>query len=355
MRRSQNCHCGGPRIGDRAISTIFIGGGTPSLLPGESVARLMQTIHSTMQLSAESEVTLEANPESVQPQRLLEYRAAGVNRISMGVQSLDASELVFLDRIHSARRAEEAFAEIRAAGFDNVNLDLIYGLPQQTLDTWRSTLEQVLAWDDDGPDHISCYALTVEEGTPLASRVSAGRVVEAAPDHVAELADWTTRRLAAAGYTQYETSNYARSGRECQHNLIYWRNQEYVAIGPGAHGYVDGVRFQVVRSPRVYIDRLRGSPNALEANEGLPSPAIAEMEHVGAREDIIDTLTSGLRLFEGVDESSLPESYTEFRPTLNWAVEQGLAERSEGRLRLTKRGHAVANEVFVRLLDPVLG
>lgn len=340
-----------PRLQGREISTVFIGGGTPSLLPGESIERILDTIRSSVSLSDDAEITLEANPESVQPQRLQTYRAAGVNRVSMGVQSLDSDELFFLDRIHSADRAESAFAEIRSAEFDNVNLDLIYGLPGQSLATWQSTLDRVLTWSGDGPDHISCYALTVEEGTPLAARVAAGRVVEANPDHVAELADWTTNRLAAAGYEQYETSNYARNGLSCRHNLIYWRNQEYAAIGPGAHGFINGVRFHVVRSPKAYIERLRGADSTSNGVEGLPSPAIAGAERVDDLENVIDTLTSGLRLMEGIDETSLPPAYQQIRPVLDWSVENGLAQRQEGRILLTRRGHAVANEVFVRLLE----
>ena len=342
-----------PRLADRQVSTVFIGGGTPSLLSGESVRLLLDTIRTSVDIAVDAEITLEANPESVEPRRLETYRDAGVNRISMGVQSLDSSELVFLDRIHSAERAESAFAMIRAAGFDNVNLDLIYGLPGQSLETWQSTVEQVLHWNRGGPDHLSCYALTVEEGTPLAARVSAGSVIEANPDHVAEIADWTAGRLSSAGFEQYETSNYARNGLKCRHNLIYWRNQEYAAIGPGAHGFVDGVRFHVVRSPRVYIDRLRRPGTSSDAGEDLPSPAIAGAERVGEVEHVIDALTSGLRLFEGVDEDCLPPAYAQLRPVLDWAVANGLARRDDGRLRLTPRGHAVANEIFVRLLEPV--
>ncbi|MCY3571776.1 MAG: radical SAM family heme chaperone HemW [Chloroflexi bacterium] len=342
-----------PRLRGREISTVFIGGGTPSLLPGESIGRILDTIRAGLSLSPDVEITLEANPESVQPERLRFYRAAGVNRISMGVQSLDSSELVFLDRIHSAERAEAAFAEIRSAGFGNVNLDLIYGLPGQSLATWQSTLEQVLTWSGGGPDHISCYALTVEEGTPLAARVASGQVVEANPDYVAEIADWTAERLVQAGFEQYETSNYARKGLSCRHNLIYWRNQEYAAIGPGAHGFIDGLRFNVVRSPRVYIDRLRSEEPTSPGTEGLPSPAIAGAERVDELENVIDTLTSGLRLTEGVDETSLPPAYQQIRPILDWAVDNALAQRQEGRILLTRRGHAVANEVFVRLLETV--
>ena len=341
-----------PRLHDRRISTVFIGGGTPSLLPGESVAGLLDLIRSEMQLDPDAEVTLEANPESVDPERLEAYRASGVNRISMGVQSLNSSELVFLDRIHSADRAMQAFGEIRDAGFDNVNLDLIYGLPGQTLETWQTTLEQVLTWGGNGPDHISCYALTVEEGTPLAASVASGRVIEADPDFVAEIADWTAERLARAGFEQYETSNYARNGLVCRHNLIYWRNQEYAAIGPGAHGFIDGVRFHVVRSPRAYIDRLQGADPACDGPGGLPSPAIAGAERVGELENVIDALTSGLRLMEGIDERALPDAYEQVRPVLDWAVQHGLAQRRDHRLSLSRRGHAVANEIFVRLLEP---
>ena len=340
-----------PRLMGRRVSTIFIGGGTPSLLPGDSVSRLLDEVRRRIDVDQDAEITLEANPESVEPERLNAYREAGVNRISMGVQSLEASELVFLDRIHSAARAEWAFEAIRSAGFDSVNLDLIYGLPGQSLETWQSTVEQVLGWNGHGPDHLSCYALTVEEGTPLAARVTAGRVIEADPDLVADIADWTSERLMRAGFEQYETSNYARDGLRCEHNLIYWRNQEYAAIGPGAHGFVDGVRYQVVRSPRIYIDRLCSEQESEPVPEGLPSPAIVGAERPSERENLIDTLTSGLRLMDGVDESSLPDTYDEFRPTLDWAVDSGLAQRADGRLCLTRRGHAVANEIFVRLLE----
>ncbi|MYE06819.1 MAG: radical SAM family heme chaperone HemW [Chloroflexi bacterium] len=343
-----------PRLRGREVSTVFIGGGTPSLLPGESIERLLDATDSQLKLSVDAEITLEANPESVHPQNLRRYRIAGVNRISMGVQSLDSNELVFLDRIHGAQRAQDAFAEIRAAGFDNVNLDLIYGLPGQSLSTWQSTLEQVLTWSGNGPDHISCYALTVEEGTPLAARVAAGQIIEADPDYVAEIADWTAERLARAGFEQYETSNYARDGLTCRHNLIYWRNQEYAAIGPGAHGFIDGLRYHVVRSPKAYIDRLRNVRNAdptPSGAEGLPSPAIAGAERVSELENVIDTLTSGLRLTEGIDEAALPPIYQQLRPVLDWAVDNHLAQREESRLSLTRRGHAVANEIFVRLLE----
>ena len=163
-------------------------------------------------VSADAEITLEANPESIDPERLRAYREAGVNRISMGVQSLQAEELRFLDRFHSAERAAEAFAIVREAGYANVSIDLIFGLPGQSLESWQSTLDGVIGW---GPDHVSAYALIVEEGTPLALRVERGEVTEAEADAVAAMAEWTESRLAEAGYAQYEISNFALPGLRC--------------------------------------------------------------------------------------------------------------------------------------------
>ena len=179
----------------RPVPTVFFGGGTPSLLEGEAVQRLMEQVRAHWPLDADAEVTLEANPESVSAERLREYRAAGVNRISMGVQSLQPEELIFLDRIHSAERAQEAFRLLRDAGFENVSVDLIFGLPRQSLGSWQDTVERVLGW---GPDHVSAYALIVEEGTPLASRVARGEVRPADADVVASMSEWTELRLEKA-------------------------------------------------------------------------------------------------------------------------------------------------------------
>ena len=340
------------RAAGRRVETIFIGGGTPSLLEGEQVARLLDAARLHFTVAADAEITLEANPESVRLERMRDYRAAGVNRVSMGVQSLDADELRFLDRLHSAERAEQALSEIRSAGFENVNLDLIYGLPHQRFETWRNTLERVSAWR---PQHLSCYALTVEDGTPLAARVAAGAVVEADSDAVAEISAWTAQHLTATGYRHYETSNYALPGRECRHNLNYWRCGDYIGIGPGAHGCVDGLRYSVVRRPAAYIRKLA---SAEQAASELPSPAIEDIEPIAEQDALVDALTLGLRLTEGVDEHDLkqrhPTAYARVEAAIKWALSTNLCERRAGRLRLTKRGHAVANELFVRLVDPSL-
>ena len=338
-------------VAGRPVPTVFIGGGTPSLLEGASIGRILDAVRAGYALDDDAEITLEANPESVRAERLAAYRAAGVNRLSLGVQSLDPGELIFLDRLHDAERAHDAFATARAAGFDNINCDLIFGLPGQSPESWRRSLEGVATW---GPDHLSCYGLTVEEGTPLAQRVAEGRVTEADPDVVAEMSEWTEERLAALGYRQYEISNWARADgagrdRACRHNLVYWRQGDYVGVGPGAHGFVDGVRYAVERSPARYAAALAGGGadgRAAVVSEETVEPATAA----------VDAAVLGLRLNAGIDEAALRSrhgaAWAVVEPGLRWGEESGLLERSDGRLRLTRRGRRLANEVFVRVVAP---
>ncbi len=217
-----------PSVAGRPVRTVFLGGGTPSLLESGTIAVILDTIADAYALTPDAEITMEANPESARFDRLAGYRAAGVNRLSIGVQSLDADELRFLDRPHDTAGARNAVADARRAGFDNISVDLIYGLPDQTLATWQASLRGVVGWE---PDHVSCYALTLEPETPLAMRVADGSVREIDPDAAAAMTDWTESALAEAGYTQYEISNYARPGHECRHNLVYWRHGEYVGLG----------------------------------------------------------------------------------------------------------------------------
>ena len=339
-----------PAVAGRPVPTVFFGGGTPSLLDGQTVARILDTIRGNYALMPAAEISLEANPESVDLDRLTAYRAAGVTRLSIGVQSLDEAELRFLDRLHDAERAAHAVRLARTAAFESVSLDLIFGLPQQSLASWRRSLEGALAL---APDHVSCYALTIEDGTPLAARVDAGQVREADQDVSAEMADWTEHCLAAAGYAQYEISNFAKPGHACRHNLAYWQHREYVGVGPGAHGFVDGVRYAVERSPSRYIAAM-AKPRA----STLPSPAIVSEVSIDDATSALDTVILGLRLNAGVDVEALATRYVapweRFQPALEWATAAELLLRDHGRLRLTRKGRRLANEVFVRLMEPSL-
>ncbi|GAG27108.1 unnamed protein product, partial [marine sediment metagenome] len=214
------------------VATVFLGGGTPSLLPLAEVEHIMTALRQRFRLAANAEVSFEANPGTVDCPYLEGLRSLGVNRLSLGVQSFHDDELATLGRIHTAAQAREAYHTARLAGFDNVNLDLIYDLPRQTMTAWQYTVREAVALR---PDHLSLYALTLEEGTPLADDVARGRLPPPDADLAADMYLWAEDALAAAGYQHYEISNWALPDRECRHNLAYWLNEPYLGLGAGAH------------------------------------------------------------------------------------------------------------------------
>ena len=234
----------------RPIHSIFFGGGTPSLMSGEQVRAILAAAGDRFDVLPGAEITLEANPGECTVERLSAFRAAGVNRLSIGVQSLDDETLEKLSRRHTADEARAAVAAARAAGFDNLNLDFMLGLSGMTVETWLQTLDAALALE---PEHLSCYILTVDERVPMGRDVARGRLVLPSDDDIAEQYLATGERLAAAGYEQYEISNWAKPGRPSRHNLTYWRDEPYLGIGAGAAGWVDGVRTKNTPSPRRYM------------------------------------------------------------------------------------------------------
>ena len=233
--------------------TVFFGGGTPSLLKPTQVADVLGAISNSFALRDDAEISMEVNPESVTREFVRDVMALGVNRFSMGAQSLDNSELQMLGRLHDSGGVERALTALRAGGADNINLDLMYGLPRQALETWESSLAGVLKLS---PEHLSLYALTVEETTPFHGWVESGRLPLPDPDLAADMYEMAEQRMAEAGHKQYEISNWARDGRECRHNLAYWFNSSFLGFGPGAHSHLFGARFSVMRQPRAYIDRI---------------------------------------------------------------------------------------------------
>lgn len=340
----------------RTVESVFFGGGTPSLVPADELAAILAGLRSIFHVDPDAEIALEANPGSLTADYLRDLRAAGFNRLSIGVQSFDDAELARLDRIHTGEQALQAFAAAREAGFDNVNLDLIYGLPGQPLAAWQRNLERALAL---APEHLSLYALTVEEGTPLARDIARGRVAPPDPDAQAEQYEWIEACLAEAGYEHYEISNWARPGRRCRHNLIYWQNREYLGLGAGAHSFLNGVRFSTVLLPGRYTELV---------NETVASRAAggSEMRHVAGAEQITpelsmaDTLILGLRLIDGIDVREFGARYGRivddvYGPVLDEFAGYGLLERTETHLRLTPRGRLLSNELFQRLLPQPVG
>ena len=337
----------------RPVTTVFFGGGTPSLMPLEELSPIMEGLRSAFDLPPDAEVTLEANPGSLDQPYLRALLHLGFNRLSIGVQSFHDDELRALDRLHSAEDAKRAFQAARAAGFGNVNLDLIFGLPEQPLERWQQTMEEALAL---GPEHLSLYALTVEEGTPLARDVARGRTPPPDPDAQADQYEWTQERLARAGYEHYEISNWAQPGYRCRHNLTYWECREYLALGAGGHSYLGGVRFANAASPGQYLSLVEAAWQEAEAGRGkTPMRQVISGETITPQLAMADTLILGLRLTEGVNLAGFRERFSveamdAFGDRLRQPLEAGLLELADGRLRLTERGRLLGNEVFTRLL-----
>jgi len=331
------------------IHTVYFGGGTPSLLSPAQAGNILAPVGKYFTLIPGAEISLEANPGTVNLEKLQGYQAAGINRISYGVQSFQDSELQFLERIHTSREAVDAFEMARSAGFANINLDLIFGLPGQTINSWAGSLEQAL---DLGPEHLSLYALTIEEGTPLHRQVEAGNVIPLDDDLSADMYQLAEEKLATAGYNHYEVSNWAaeRDGKvqACLHNLQYWLNLPYLGMGAGAHGCAAGYRYSNAADITSYIQAMTREPGTQ-----FPfSNAVDNRQAIDRCTEMNETMMLGLRLLEqgvrDVDFSrrfgvEIGEVYPNQVPVL---VQQGLLEWNDGSLRLTRRGHLLGNRVF---------
>jgi oxygen-independent coproporphyrinogen-3 oxidase len=336
------------------VHTVYLGGGTPSLLEVDQVARIMAAVRDSFDLRRDAEITLEANPGTVDEGKLAGLRGGGVNRLSMGAQSRHEEELALLDRVHGPGDVESAVRRARRTGFQNISLDLMYGLPRQTCSAWEASLRWAIGL---GVDHISLYALTLEYGTPLQHQVGEGALPAPDPDRAAEMYEAATDLLAANAYLQYEISNWARndsgvyadrSSFACLHNLQYWRNEPYLGLGAGAHGFALGWRYDNVRSPRAYLDRIRRGVRM----EAPCTPAMASRRAIGRPEEMDDTMMLGFRLTsEGIDVRRFAERYGEdpqarYRDRLQDLGDVGLIEQSPERLRLTRHGRILGNQVF---------
>ena len=352
----------GRTLGRPQVNTVFFGGGTPSYLGPELLGRVMETISSSFEPADGAEVTFEANPGDLTPKTLDGLKSIGATRLSIGVQSLDDGLLKLLGRRHSADEALKAHSDARASGFDKVNLDLIYGLPGQTLQQWRETLESTV---QAGPGHLSLYALTLEEGTPMEQWVRRGALPEPDPDLAADMYELARERLGGTGYVYYELSNWALPGHESLHNKAYWLNLPYLGVGPGAHSRLGSRRFWTVKPPRDYIrlaEQWRNtydgaSDGAQEIDDTLLGSALTVdgWEHIQPELDMAETMILGLRLMEGIDVQAFRDRFSVDPFTLYGAQikdleGQGLLECFDGRLRLTDKGCLLSNRVFVEFL-----
>lgn len=320
-----------------AADTIFFGGGTPSLLTAEEVERILSACTQAFDLTPDCEVTLEANPETVTVDGLKNYRRAGVDRVSFGVQSFLDDELTRLSRLHGAARARAAYQEARDAGFDNVSLDLMMWLPAQRVDQWLYSVEQAIAL---GPDHLSLYMLEVYPNAPLKDAMARSAWSQAPDDDVADMYEGAMDRLEAAGYLQYEISNVARPGRRCRHNMKYWTDGAWHGFGCGAHTTLDGTRWKNVSGTEEYISRVSEAQSTA-----------TDIRHLTPEQQLGDALFTGLRLTEGLDVGIINRRYgtdvwRQFGEALQPFVESHLLRVNGDRWTLTRQGMLLAHEVM---------
>ena len=342
------------------VRTVFFGGGTPSYLPDGDIAAILEAAANAFAIDSGAEITIEANPGDLTTRACHGLLRQGVNRLSIGVQSLDNGLLQMLGRRHSASGAIEAFQTARDAGFGNVNLDLMYGLPHQSLAQWEDTIGRLAALS---PEHISLYALTLEEGTPMKVWADQGKIPEPDPDLAADMYALARRVLASKGYHHYEISNWAQPGRESQHNLIYWRNEAYLGVGPGAHSRLGAYRFWSVLAPRDYASRAaqwqQASPGRWEAfgePELREARTVDGWEHIDADTVCAETMFLGLRLLDGLDLPDASAAAGEdlaarYHAEIGELLTLGLLRRENDTLRLDESAYLIANQVFTRFLS----
>lgn len=331
--------------GTRAIQdrfqTVYIGGGTPTALDEAQLERLLTLVKDVTGTNPPREYTIEANPGTLSPGKVRLMKAGGIDRVSLGVQSFSERGLELLGRIHSPVEAEEGFYALREAGFSNINLDLIFGWPGQTLEEWGQDLQKVLRL---GPEHVSAYCLTIERGTPISKDVRTGRLTGSDEDLQHKMFKKALASFTRAGYKHYEISNFALKGRECLHNINYWNNGPYLGLGAGAFSYVNGRRYSNVKDVQKYIEKITSGKRAISFAETLPS-----------RRRAAETLVMALRMRSGIAEGEFHRrtGYSLaglYGPSIEKFRRLGLLSLTGGRLRLTQKGLFLANQVMVEFV-----
>jgi oxygen-independent coproporphyrinogen-3 oxidase len=325
---------------NRPISTVFFGGGTPTELTSTELGGLLQLVRENSNLTHDAEISTEANPENLSAQMLAELRVAGFNRLSLGVQSLDDDALKTLGRVHRAADIEKVVKNARAAGWENISLDLIYAVPGQSRAAWQNTLQRAFELE---PEHLSAYALTIEGETNFARRVQSGSLIPLDDDSHADLMNDVDNTARAAGLGRYEVSNWARDGRECRHNQNYWRGGDYLAAGCGAHGHVNGHRWWNERDTKNYVQHI--------LSKGV---ARCDEEWLSARQRWNEIVMLGVRTREGFAPARSQEfgfdARTEWNGALLKLIEQGIVLEANGHLVLADDAFAVADAVARRLM-----
>ena len=347
----------GGYLGKRLVDSIFFGGGTPSYLPRGDINRILLAVRKSFNVAHNAEVTLEANPGDLNDDNLSVLLDAGINRLSIGFQSLEDSLLTVLGRRHSADQAIEAFNKARNAGYDNISVDLMYGISDQSMDDWRNTLQKLLSVAIP-PEHVSLYCLTLEGGTPMEVQVNNGSMTRPDDDLAADMYLLAENMLRDAGYDHYEISNWSMIGKESRHNMKYWLNTPYLGVGPGAHSYLNSTRFSNIKSPREYVKLLRSQeflemPDKQIHDVSDYMSVVYDSESIDNKLEMAETMMLGLRLMKGIKDQDFVDRFAVsffdvYQDEVRDLETMGLLEYSSGYIRLTERGRLLANEVFLR-------
>ena len=324
-----------------SIPTVFVGGGTPTILPPLQLKNILDTVRQNFNLTSGCEITIEANPATIKLETLQKIRAAGYNRISIGVQSFDEKELQLLERVHNEEEIHSTVHRARSANFENLSMDLMFALPDQTIEKWQSHLKQAIA---KNPDHLSTYNLTIEPATAFFKLHEKGKLCLPHEDIQLEMYKTTIQVLEDAGYSQYEISNFSKPGMESQHNINYWNNGEYLGVGAGASSYLNGERFKNINSPSISIREIETKANAIDTRERLePLQAMGE------------TLMLGLRLLKGISIDVFEKRFqVSFQKVYGKAVEpllnQELITINQNRIALSRKGLFLADSVILKFM-----
>lgn len=339
-------------VEDRIFSSVYLGGGTPSLLGPSRIIRILEAVHQNLSLRSDVEVTLEANPESADQDLFRAFHNHGGNRVSLGAQSFHNDELANLGRIHSVDQIQQSIESIRSAGIHNLSLDLIFALPNQTLDGWRDNLRRALHLH---PDHISAYGLSFEEETPLGRLYAQGKITPVLDEIYVQMYDWARYYMKEQGWNHYEISNWSQPGRQSRHNRLYWNREEYLAVGAAAHGMIGLIRYSFIQNAAKYVNVILKMKDGAKSGFWHPD-LVQEKIELTMDEMASDFMVFGLRQMDGISIKAFQNRFG-FNPADRWGdalsalIARGWVEQQKDRMRLTYCAVPISNEVFVHFLD----
>lgn len=326
---------------DRKINSIFFGGGTPSILENEDMKMIIEEIYENFSIDENAEISMECNPGTLNEDKLKFMKSIGINRLSIGLQAVQEDLLSFIGRIHNYQEFEKNYIEARKVGFENINIDLMYNLPNQTIEDWKETLHTVA---DLNPDHISAYSLILEEGTKLYDMYMNKEFEMGDEDQDIEMYEYTINYLKSKGYNQYEISNYAKAGCECKHNILYWKCENYIGLGPGASGYINNIRYNNESSLDSYHDKLSKDEKPIDFFETLT-----------LKDKIEEKIIMGLRMNEGIIFEDFDEfgiSFEEkYKKQLDKQIELDLIVKTDEGIKFTQKGREISNSIFLDYID----